>query len=96
MHKNINYHLPKGTQSECEAMVAESGQYISEKDSTEIRELIGSLKLRDLQGDRDILKMIEYCDHLLMHTMSMQSTLASMKSAYDFLKCELLSSSLTL
>jgi hypothetical protein len=46
------------------------GNQITEKDQREIRDLIVALKQKDIT-DRDLLKVIDYCDHLVSVTNSL-------------------------
>lgn len=46
------------------------GNQITEKDQREIRDLIVGLKQKDIK-DRDLLKVIDYCDHLVSVTNSL-------------------------
>ena len=51
-------------------LLEEVGYQIREQDQTEIRDLIVALRARDIT-DRDLLKLIDYCDHLVTHTASL-------------------------
>ena len=51
-------------------LLEEVGYQIREQDQSEIRDLIVALRLRDIT-DRDLLKLIDYCDHLVTHTASL-------------------------
>ena len=51
-------------------LLEEVGYQIREQDQSEIRDLIVALRVRDIT-DRDLLKLIDYCDHLVTHTASL-------------------------
>jgi hypothetical protein len=51
-------------------LIEEMGNQITEKDQNEIRDLIVALKQKVIT-DRDLLKVIDYCDHLVSVTNSL-------------------------
>ncbi len=61
MHKYSSHQANITTDK---ALIEEVVFQITEEDQSEIRDLIVALKQRDIT-DRDLLKMIDYCDHLV-------------------------------
>ena len=58
--------------------IKEDDCQISEQEQNEIRDLIVAVRSREIK-DRDQQKLIDYCEHLVSHTHSLQNNMMSLK-----------------